>query len=195
MSPNVDPVRCVGGEVPVQQVRHSCVGLFGDGRADPAASAVAGDAVLGHDPPDPLVVDPLTGWSTVVELGGDPRPPTRGVRSVDGADPGGEIGVSLSAGGPSRCGREPGVERGTSHVEQCAEPLHRPARAGRSGGRGVVGDELEAGHQRVSPAKYLAAWRRISRSVSSLVFSARRALFSASSRARRCSGVSSVPAG
>jgi hypothetical protein len=29
----------------------------------------------------------------------------------------------------------------------------------------VVGDELEAVHQRVSPAKYLAARRRISRSV------------------------------
>jgi hypothetical protein len=36
----------------------------------------------------------------------------------------------------------------------------------------VVGDELEATHQFVSPAKYLAAARRISRSVVSLVFSA-----------------------
>jgi hypothetical protein len=33
------------------------------------------------------------------------------------------------------------------------------------GGGEAVGDELEATHQRVSPAKYLAAQRRISRSV------------------------------
>ena len=45
------------------------------------------------------------------------------------------------------------------------------------------GDELEAAHQFASPAKYLAAWRRISRSDSSLVFSARNAAFSASRRA------------
>ena len=35
----------------------------------------------------------------------------------------------------------------------------------------MISDELEAGHQRVSPAKYLAAWRRMSRSVASRVFS------------------------
>jgi len=28
---------------------------------------VVGDAVLGHDPGDPLVVDPLVGWGAVVE--------------------------------------------------------------------------------------------------------------------------------
>lgn len=49
----------------------------------------------------------------------------------------------------------------------------------------VVGDELEAVHQFVSLAKYLAADRRMSRSSSSLVCSARSALFSASSRAIR----------
>jgi hypothetical protein len=40
----------------------------------------------------------------------------------------------------------------------------------------VVGNELEAAHQFVSPAKYLAADRRMSRSVASLVFSACRSL-------------------
>ena len=54
-------------------------------------------------------------------------------------------------------------------------------------GGGVVGDELEATHQRVSPAKYLAARWRISRSVVNFVVSARRAAFSVSSRAIRCS--------
>jgi len=44
----------------------------------------------------------------------------------------------------------------------------------------VVGDELEAVHQRVSPAKYFAAFRRISRSSSSSRTFFRRAAFSAS---------------
>ena len=59
----------------------------------------------------------------------------------------------------------------------------------------MVGDELEAAHQFVSPAKYLAADRRISRSVASLAFSARSALFSARSRASSCSGVSTPGTG
>jgi hypothetical protein len=58
----------------------------------------------------------------------------------------------------------------------------------------VVGDELKAAHQFVSPAKYFAACRRISRSVASLVRSARSAATSASRRATFCSGVSG-PAG
>src|SRR4051812_48133076 len=83
----------------------------------------------------------------------------------------------------------PGVERGTLHVQQRAQPLHAPARTG-GGGGGVVGDEREAAHQFVSPAKYLAAARRISRSVTSVVLSARNAAFSAFRRASRCSVVS-----
>ena len=51
----------------------------------------------------------------------------------------------------------------------------------------MVGDELEAIHQRVSPAKYFAAFWRISRSVVSFVVSALSWAFSASSRATRCS--------
>src|SRR5699024_11463797 len=54
-------------------------------------------------------------------------------------------------------------------------------------GGGVVGDELEATHQRVSPAKYFAAFWRISRSVVSFVVSALSWAFSASRRATRCS--------
>src|SRR5699024_3818688 len=60
-------------------------------------------------------------------------------------------------------------------------------------GAPVVGDELEAVHQFVSPAKYLAAARRMSRSSSSLVCSARSNLFSASSRAIRAACDSGVP--
>ncbi|MFD7079983.1 hypothetical protein [Streptomyces sp. NPDC059918] len=44
----------------------------------------------------------------------------------------------------------------------------------------MVGDELEAVHQRVSPAKYFAAFRRISRSSASSRIFWRRAPFSAS---------------
>ncbi|MFE6365482.1 hypothetical protein ACFVP3_36505 [Streptomyces sp. NPDC057806] len=47
----------------------------------------------------------------------------------------------------------------------------------------VVGDELEAVHQRVSPAKYFAARRGISRSSSSSRTFSRKAAFSASSGA------------
>ena len=57
---------------------------------------------------------------------------------------------------------KPGVERGTRDLKDLAQPLH-PV------GVLVVSDEPEATHQFVSPAKYLAARRRISRSVTSLV--------------------------
>src|SRR5690606_33803300 len=82
-----------------------------------------------------------------------------------------------------RGGLEPGVVGRTPNLDELAQSLHLE-------GGGVVGDELEATHQRVSPAKYFAARCRISRSVVSLVVSARSAAFSASSRAIFCSGVS-----
>src|SRR5439155_8528847 len=59
----------------------------------------------------------------------------------------------------------------------------------------VVGDELEAGHQFVSPAKYLAADRKMSRSVDSRELSARNSRFSARNRASSCSEVSTPGAG
>lgn len=65
-----------------------------------------------------------------------------------------------------------------------AESLHRV-------GGAVVGDELEATHQRVFPAKYFAAFWRISRSVDSLVGSALTWSFSALSWATRSSSNSS----
>ena len=52
----------------------------------------------------------------------------------------------------------------------------------------MVLNELEAAHQFVSPAKYLAAARRISRSVLRTVLSARSSAFSASRRATFTSG-------
>ena len=47
----------------------------------------------------------------------------------------------------------------------------------------MVGDELEAAHQFVSPAKYFAAWRSIDFSVSIFAFSAPSWASPASSRA------------
>ncbi len=52
----------------------------------------------------------------------------------------------------------------------------------------MVGNELEAAHQFVPPAKYLAADRRMSRSVANLTCSARKAVLSARNRASSCSG-------
>jgi hypothetical protein len=118
---DVDGVRGVGGEVASEQVGHRGVGLGGDGGAHAAASSVARDAVLAHDPPDPLVVDPLPGWGAVVELGGDPRSPARAVAVVHGADPPRQRGVRGGARSPE-WGCQPGVERGTSHVEQICSP-------------------------------------------------------------------------
>jgi hypothetical protein len=54
----------------------------------------------------------------------------------------------------------PGVERRTRDLDDLAQPLHIE-------GVPVIGDELEAAHQFVSLAKYLAADRRTSRSVAS----------------------------
>src|SRR6185437_10754876 len=52
----------------------------------------------------------------------------------------------------------------------------------------LISDELEAGHQRVSPAKYLAAWRRMSRSAASSVFSDSRAATRARNAANSAAG-------
>src|SRR5690606_36332831 len=109
------------------------------------------------------------------------------VSLVDLADPLDQRGVRGGPLGPRWCPGLPRVVGGALDLDELTQSLHRPARAG---GGAVVGDELEATHQRVSPAKYLAARWRISRSVVSFVVSARSAAFSASSRAIFCSGVS-----
>jgi hypothetical protein len=76
----------LGDEVTIEQVRQRGVGGLRDRGGDLAASAVAADAVLAHDPGDPLVVDPPVGGHTVIAFGGDPWPPTGGVRGVHRAD-------------------------------------------------------------------------------------------------------------
>ncbi len=103
------------------------------------------------------------------------------VRLMDGTDPFGQCLVSRFAGGAVIGTSKPGVERGTRDLNDRAQPLHRI-------GVEVVGAELEAAHQFVSPAKYLAADRRMSRSVDNRVLSARSCPTSARSRASSWSG-------
>src|SRR5690606_19853903 len=180
---DVDTVRCRGGEVPLEQVGHLLVRRFWDGGRDPSSTAVADNAVLTHHPGHPLVVDPLVHGDAIVEFCGDPGCSVGVVLGMDRPDSFGQLRVGRGASGPVRLGGLPGVVGRTLELDELAQPLHLI-------GVGVVGDELEAGHQFVSPAKYLAALRRISRSVVSLVASARRAAFSASRRASFCSTVS-----
>ena len=68
------------------------------------------------------------------------------------------VGLALRAGLGAR---EPAVEQGAPDLDALAEPLHLE-------GVLVVGNELEAAHQVVSPAKYCAAARKISRLVASV---------------------------
>jgi hypothetical protein len=150
---DVAPVRGIGGEVPLEQIRVLLPRGLGDRGPHPPLLHVATDALGAHHPGDALVVQPLTGWRTVVELGGDPRRPLGAVLGVHGPDPRRELGISPSPLLACRGSLEPGVVGGALDLDERAQSLHRPARAG---GGGVVGDELEATHQRVSPAKYLA---------------------------------------
>jgi len=53
--------------------------------------------VLGHHPGDPFVVDPVSRWGAVVELGGDPRRAVGLVGLVNDPDPLREL---LVGGGP-----------------------------------------------------------------------------------------------
>jgi hypothetical protein len=126
----------------------------------------------------------LTRWSGAApspEFGGDPWRAQGAVLIVDLADPFGQFGVGdgslLSAGLTG----QPGVERGPGNLDEFAQPLHLE-------GVPVVGDELETAHQFVSPAKYFAAWRRMSRSVSSLAFS----VSNAATCARNCASSASA---
>src|SRR3954451_23797304 len=150
-------------------------------------SRIPAIGVLGHHPGDPLVLHPVGGFGAVVELGGDPRRPVGPVGVVHFADPLRELLISSGTGGAGLGAGLPGVERGPRDLHGRAQPLHLE-------GVSVVGDELEAAHQRVSPAKYLAAARRMSRSL----FSFRSAASSSATRARRrassCSG-GSAPGG
>ena len=183
--PDVSLSGSLSGEVPLEQVGHLLIRGFGHGGADLSLLDVAGDAGRAHHAGDALVVDPLTGRRTVVELGGDPRRPAGLVLVVDGSDPFSQRRIGSSSFGPGGGPGLPGIERLARHLDELAQSLHRV-------GGGVVGDELEATHQRVSPAKYLAARWRISRSVVNFVVSTSSSCTLASSRATFCSGASST---
>src|SRR5690606_19427649 len=130
------------------------------------------DPVRTHHPVDPLVVHLDPG---VAQLSRDARGTVGAVELVvNPTDPRRELLVGTGTFGPGRRGGEPPVETGSGHLEDLAQPLHRR-------GVAVVVDELEAAHQLVSPAKYFADLRRISRSVSSLRICALSCLFSSSS--------------
>jgi hypothetical protein len=142
--------------------------------------------VLVHHPRDPLVVHPPIRRNTVVELGGDPRCTTRVVVGVDGADPRREPGVGLCPRSSSGGCLEPGVVRRSLDLNERAKPLQLEAGT-------VVGNE-RCGWA----ARGRRNWKRLtsssprrntwppdagfSRSLVSLVLSARNAAFSTSRR-------------
>src|SRR3954451_5566080 len=97
-----------------------------------------------------VVVDPGSGRGAVVELGGDPRSAVGLVGLVHDPDPLRELRVRRGPLRPRRGRSVPGVERGPVDLDDLTQPLHLE-------GVSVVGDEPEAAHQFVSPAKYLAA--------------------------------------
>ena len=129
------------------------------------------------------MVDPLLRRGAVVELCGRAWSADGVVVGVDDPDLLSQLGIGC---GPSRTRRgalDPGVVRGTLDLDELTQSLHLE-------GGGVVSDELEATHQRVSPAKYFAARCKISRSVASFVVSTSNSLTLASSRAIVSSGAS-----
>lgn len=127
---------------------------FGDRGADLPPEPDPGQAVLSHHACDALVVDPILDIDAVVELCGHPRRTVGLVtalgRVLDRTDPVRELIVCGSAFGSRRRSVLPGVERGPVDLDDLTQPLHLE-------GVSVVGNELEAAHQFVSPAKYFAA--------------------------------------
>ena len=92
---------------------------------------------------------------------GDPRGPVGPVHLVDLPDPLGQQVIVGPALRPGLSAGEPRVEPGAPDLDALAEPLHLE-------GVLVVGNELQAAHQIISPAKYFAAARKMSRSVTSV---------------------------
>jgi hypothetical protein len=92
---------------------------------------------------------------------------------VDHTDPGHQTGIRGSTDRAIRCCGAPVVVAGPGNLEDLAQPLRAVTAL-------MVGDELEAVHQCVSPAKYLAAFRRMSRSSSSSRTRLRKEAFSSS---------------
>jgi hypothetical protein len=108
--------------------------------------------------------------------------------AVDLADLLGQDPVFPLPGSPSLGAGELLVVAGPVYVQDLAEPLHLV-------GVAMVANELEAAdHQFVSPAKYLAALRRISRSVASLRSLASSSATRASNCRTRSSGSADVTA-
>src|SRR5699024_11833560 len=107
----------------------------------------------------------VLGRGTAVQLGRDARVPLGIVLGGDDADPLQQLRIVGGSLGPCRGPGLPGVVGGTLDLDELTQSLHRV-------GGGGVGDELEATHQRGSPAKYFAAFWRISRSAGRFVVSA-----------------------
>ncbi len=134
-------------------------GQVGDGGSLAAPQPESGDAGGPHQPGDPLVVHRLA--AIVAELGGDPGDAAGVVRAgVDSGDLGGQPFVGCLPSGPRRCDGLPVIEARTGDTQGLAQPLHAEVGA-------QVGNAVEVVHQRVAPAKYFAAFCRISRSLSS----------------------------
>src|SRR5690606_21965037 len=149
---------------------------------------VATDSLGPHYPRDALVVHALAGRGAVVELGSDPGRAAGLVLLVCGPDPFSQRRVRDRPGLTPGSGLDPRVVGRALDLDELTQSLHLE-------GGGVVGNELEATHQFVSPAKYLAARWRISRSVESLVVSTSSSRTRARSRASSCSGVSGPSGG
>lgn len=147
-------VRLPDTKVPADEIIEAAACLIRVCGSHPAAQADAGQAEAGHHPGHGLVIDPLACWCTVMELGGDPGGAVGAVPALggvlEGLDARGQGRVFLGPCCPLGGACPPGVERGAGDPDDLAQPLHAP-------GVLVVLDELEAVHQFVSPAKYLAA--------------------------------------
>jgi hypothetical protein len=140
--------------IPLEQIGVLLSRRLGDRGPHPTLLRISTDARKTYHPGDALVVDPLAGGRAVVELGGDAWRTAGRVLGMDRPDPGRELGIGPGALLAGWRRLEPGVVRGALNLDKLTQSLH-PATV--SEGGGVVRDELEATHQRVSPAKYLAA--------------------------------------
>lgn len=133
------------------------------------------------------MTDPLVRRCSFVEVSGGPGCAVGAAPTLGGVlerpDERGQGRVCLGSPRPLGDVCPPGVLRGAGDPDELVQPLHAP-------GALVVPGKLEAVHQLVSPAKYLAPWCRISRWVVSLALWARRSLFSASRRAIASAGLS-----
>src|SRR5690554_4137786 len=110
--------------------------------------------MLTHHPGNSLVVHPFTSRHPIVEFGSDSRRTIRTIttllRVLHSANMSRQLIVGRSPSSSPCSGVEPGIERGPRDVDNFTQPLHAPDVL-------MVFNELEAAHQFVSPAKYLAA--------------------------------------